>query len=72
MDLKQVLQQSAKPQVEKKPPEKTQLSIPVSHAEKAEFNRLVQALKLDRNKTLAGAFRTLLEEMQQAEQRGKK
>ena len=24
MDLKQVLQQSAKPQVEKKPPEKTQ------------------------------------------------
>jgi hypothetical protein len=72
MEFKDVLNSAAKPPVEKKQSDDTVINFRVTHAQKGEFNRLIQALGLDRNKTLAGTFRALLDEMQQAEQRGKK
>lgn len=65
MDLNKVLDGAAKPEKEKITPDYANINFHITHAQKAKFDQLLQQLRLDRSKVLAGAFNNLMEAMQE-------
>jgi hypothetical protein len=65
MDLNKVLEAAVKPAKERELPDHANINFHVTHAQKAKFDQLIQQLRLDRTKILAGAFSNLMEAMQE-------